>query len=277
MAQAVFESPRGFLSGSRSPPARITVAERRPVPVAYSLAAFALTAASIVAFVALRTRPWTRWMKRLRGESAGPAAGAAEKRDAPPHTGLTLARPGLVSTLRRPHDRGFTGVVADAVTAAPVQGARVDLTRDGLVTSAFTDGDGGFGFEELAEGPQLATVSAAGYVSERFELEIPHRGELRDTRVDLLPVRERIFQLYREVAESFLPRPDLWGVWTPRQIFDHVRDARPAQALSRLTDYVEEKYFSARVPEEAELVQAEANVAAVRSEAQRPEPAEPRA
>jgi hypothetical protein len=167
-----------------------------------------------------------------------------------------------------------------------VTGARVDLSGagDGVATSTVTDGDGAFGFEELAEGAQLATVSASGYVSERFELDIPHRGELRDTRVDLLPVRERIFQMYREVAESFLPRPDLWGVWTPRQIFDHVRAARTAQALSRLTDYVEEKYFSARVPEEAELVEAEATVSAVKSEAARdgttvrdPEPPAPRA
>jgi hypothetical protein len=110
-------------------------------------------------------------------------------------------------------------------------------------------------------------VSREGYVTESFAVTIPHRGELRDARVDLLPVRERIFQLYREVAEPLLPRPDLWGVWTPRQIFDHVRKNHPARALSGLTDYVEEKYFSARLPAESELPEAEARVAAVREEA----------
>jgi hypothetical protein len=277
MVQAVFESPRIYLDSGRSPPAAIRVAERRPVPVGYSLAAFAVTAASILAFVALRTRPWTRWLRRLRGESAGPAGGATEVRDAAPHTGLTLARPGLVSTLRRPHDRGFTGSVADAVTGAPIAGARVEVSGAGPEPiSVLTDGEGRFALEELAEGDHRAEVTAAGYVTERFELAVPHRGELRDARVDLLPVRERIFQLYREAAEPLLPRPNLWGVWTPRQIFEHVRARRPARALSELTSYVEEKYFSARLPEEAELDDAAARVAAARAEAApAPHPVDP--
>jgi hypothetical protein len=263
MVQAVFESPRSYLESSRSSPARIGVAERRPVPVGYSLAAFAATAMSIVAFVALRTRPWTRWIKRLRGASAGRGAGGSDERDAPPHTGLSPARPGLVSTLRRPSDRGFTGRVADAVTGEPIAEARVELGDAGLLTGA----DGRFELEDLPDGEHGAQVSREGYVTESFAVTIPHRGELRDARVDLLPVRERIFQLYREVAEPLLPRPDLWGVWTPRQIFDLVRKSHPARALSELTDYVEEKYFSARVPAESELPRAEERVAAVRDEA----------
>jgi Carboxypeptidase regulatory-like domain len=265
IVQAVFDSPRPHLEESRSPPARIAVAERRPVPVGYSLAAFAATAASIVAFVALRTRPWTRWLERLRGESAGHGAGEGE-REAAPHTGLSQARPGLVSTLRRPHDRGFTGQVSDAVTGEPIAHARVEL--DGV--SALTGADGTFSFEELADGEHGARVSCAGYVTEAFAVTTPHRGELRDARVDLLPVRERIFQLYREVAEPLLPRPDLWGVWTPRQIFEHVRQSQPVRALSELTDYVEEKYFSARVPDESELPQAADKVAAARIESAPP-------
>ncbi len=264
--QAVFESARSYLETSRSPPVRIAVAERRPVPVGYSLAAFAATAMSIVAFVALRTRPWTRWIKRLRGASAGPRAGASDERDAAPHTGLSLARPGLVSTLRRPYDRGFTGRVADAVTGEPIAEARVELGESGVLTGA----DGRFELEELPDGEHRAQVSCDGYVTEGFAVMIPHRGELRDARVDLLPVRERIFQLYRDVAEPLMPRPDLWGVWTPRQIFEHVRKTHPARALAELTDYVEEKYFSARVPAEAELPQAAARVAAVREEAVSP-------
>ena len=36
-------------------------------------------------------------------------------------------------------------------------------------------------------------------------------------RVDLVPVRERVFQLYRRAAEPILPESRLWGVWSPRQ------------------------------------------------------------
>jgi len=265
--QAVFEPVERHLGVSRSAVVPLTVEDKRPVPVGYSLAAFAATAASILAFVGLRTRPWRRWASRLRGESAASAPAPEARRDAPPHTGLTLARPGLVSTLRRPHDHGFGGVVADAVTGRPLAGATVAVTGpDGAEVSATSDDAGGFLLEPLAEGSLRARVSCAGYVTERFPITIPHRGELRDARVDLLPVRERIFSMYREAAEPLLPSPELWGVWTPRQIVDHVRSRQPAAALADLTGYVEEKYFSSRVPDEDEIPRAAERVAAAIAE-----------
>src|SRR4051812_17191286 len=91
-------------------------------------------------------------------------------------------------------------------------------------------------------------------------LTIPHRGELRGVRVDLVPVRERVFQLYRRAAEPLLPEPRLWGVWSPRQIVDHVRAKRPSPALAALTDFVEELYFSPRLAPEAVLATANEHV-----------------
>lgn len=267
--QAVFDSAVPHLDSRRSPPQQVVVAERRPVPVAWSLGAFGLTAAALVAFVALRRRPWTRWMKTLRGETATAAASAAAH--APPHTGLALARPGLAATLRRPNDFGFSGVVADAVDGKPIAGARIEVTAPGVEPrTGETDEAGAFALEDLPAGLLRAEVTCAGYVREEFALSIPHRGELRDARVDLLPVRERIFALYRGAAEPLLPRPELWGVWTPRQIVDHVRAARPAGALGTLTDYVEEKYFSGRTPDEDEIPIAVERVRAAQAELERP-------
>jgi hypothetical protein len=263
--QAVFEPSVPHLDGKRSPPVQVVIAARRPVPLGYSLAAAALTAGCLLAFVLLRRRPWTRWARTLRGETAAAAPPAA---DAPPHTGLALARPGLAATLRRPHDHGFSGVVADAVDGKPIAGARVAISAPGGATAvAESDDDGRFALEDLPPGQLAAEVSCRGYVREHFTLTIPHRGELRDARVDLLPVRERIFALYRGAAEPLLPRPELWGVWTPRQIVDHVRAQRPAGALGALTDYVEEKYFSARTPDEDELPLAADRVRAAELEA----------
>ena len=91
-------------------------------------------------------------------------------------------------------------------------------------------------------------------------MSIPHRGELRGVRVDLVPVRERVFQLYRRAAEPVLPEPRLWGVWSPRQIVDHVRSKRPSPALAELTDFVEEIYFSPRTAAESVLAQASERV-----------------
>ncbi|HEU5055821.1 MAG TPA: carboxypeptidase regulatory-like domain-containing protein [Kofleriaceae bacterium] len=265
--QAVFDSTAPHLDDRRSTPVQVVVAERRPVPVAWSLAAFAFTAGALVAFVALRRRPWTRWVDKLRGETAASAAQPGAQ-GAPPHTGLALARPGLAATLRRPHDFGFSGLVADAIDGKPIAGARVEVAEPGAEARvASTDEEGRFSLEDLPAGLLRAEVSCKGYVRESFALTIPHRGELRDARVDLLPVRERIFALYRGAAEPLLPRPELWGVWTPRQIVDHVRAARPAGALGALTDYVEEKYFSGRTPDEDEIPIAVERVRAAQVEA----------
>lgn len=265
--QAAFESPAAYLEADLSTPVLITIAPKRPVPVGYSFAAFAATLASILAFVALRTRPWTRWINRLRPEAARAAPDAPAGSAAPPRTGLALARPGLAATLRRPHDFGFAGVVSNAVDARPIAGARVELTLTGAAQVVETDEDGRFALDELAPGEHAASVSSPGYMTERFAVTVPHRGELRDARVDLLPVRERIFHLYRGAAEPLLPKPELWGVWTPRQIVDHVRQARPARELGALTDYVEEKYFSARTPLEDEIPHAIEQVRAAEREA----------
>jgi hypothetical protein len=126
--------------------------------------------------------------------------------------------------------------------------------------------EGRFEIEELAGGEWKCLASAPGFCSESFRLTIPHRGELRNSRIDLLPVRERIFELYRDAAAPLLPDEEMWGIWTPRQIFDHVRGQRPAAALESLTDYVEESYFSQRTPQESDLDGAARMVAATMDE-----------
>jgi hypothetical protein len=269
LVQTVFTSDRPWLESSRSEPVSATVAEAQPVPVGYTLAAFGATCMALVAFVGLRTRPWVRWLARYRSEALREkGATGQDGAAAPVQTGLSLARPSLVSTLRRPSDRGFSGVVRDAVTELPIRGARVRVLHPDLGERATDTGDDGrFDFEELAPGTWETTVRAGGFVSERFEISVPHRGELRNARVDLLPVRERIFSLYKEAAAPLLPEPGLWGIWTPRQIMDHVRERRPTQALSALTDFVEETYFSPRQPEESVLGEAEEHVQAARLEA----------
>jgi len=69
-----------------------------------------------------------------------------------------------------------------------------------------------------------------------------------------------VFQLYRRAAEPVLPESRLWGVWSPRQILDHVRGKRPAGALLELTDFVEEIYFSPRLAVETVLTEANERV-----------------
>jgi hypothetical protein len=125
---------------------------------------------------------------------------------------------------------------------------------------ALAGSDGAFAFEGLMPGEWKVEVACAGHVTERFAVTVPHRGELRGARVDLMPVRERIFSMYKRAALPLLPDPAKWGVWSPRQIFDHVRSKKLAPALAELTDFVEHAYFSARLPDEDVLPDAASRV-----------------
>jgi hypothetical protein len=253
--QAVFEPNEPWHRASRSELAQVQIAEPQPVPVAYTLAAFGATALAMMAFLGLRAKPWQGWLARLKRRDSQNGARHEDPAE-PPRImhGLSPARPSLVSTLRRPHELDFSGSVRDAVSTRAVATCQISLDHgQASPRSAITDGSGRFAFDALEPGEWQARVSAHGYVTESFTIGIPHRGELRGARIDLLPVREQIFLLYRDVAQPLLPGRELWGIWTPRQIFDHVRERRPASALSEVTDFVEETYFSARTPGESIL------------------------
>jgi hypothetical protein len=254
--QASFEPKSGWLGASRSPIRAATIEERRPVPLRLTFGALAATAAALLAFVALRTRPWERWSHAPAPEASTPSAASV------PSEGLAPARPSLKHALFRPGDHGFAGRVVSRPTGRPLVGAALIVGE----RHAVSDAAGRFGFEDLPAGDHAVVVTASGHVSLRFSITLPHRGELRDARVDIVEVRERMFASYRTVAEPLMPEPGAWGLFTPRQIVDAVRARRPAPALAELTDYIEEKYFSARVPDEGELGEASRRVAAAGAE-----------
>lgn len=256
---------RPSVRGSASAPIVVAIAKPEPVPVSYTIAAFLATALAAGGFFAARTKPWLRF--RRKASASSPADDAAEPiadADTVLDGGLVTARAGVMSTLRRPSDDGFAGVVRDTVRGRAVADAVVRLQLRGAAgvdeREVRTGADGAFALERLGAGEWVAEVAAPGHVTEKFAVTVPHRGELRGVRVDLVPVRERVFQLYRRAAEPILPEARLWGVWSPRQIVDHVRARRPSPALAELTDFVEEIYFSSRLAAETVLPHASARV-----------------
>ncbi|HEY1813265.1 MAG TPA: carboxypeptidase regulatory-like domain-containing protein [Kofleriaceae bacterium] len=241
---------KSYVKASRSNAVAIRIAAPQPVPVSYTVAAFVATVLAGAAFFLARTRPW----QRLRKPAPPSEHSADDDAIEPPTTGgLVAARPGLAATLRRPSDDGFAGVVRDTVRGRPIGGATIHVQLGERSIDQTTGDDGAFALEGLPAGEWRASAVADGHVTERFTITIPHRGELRGVRIDLLPVRERVFQLYRRAAEPVLPEPRLWGIWSPRQIVDHVRGKRPTPALSELTDFVEEIYFGPRLAAEGVL------------------------
>ncbi|ACY16201.1 carboxypeptidase-like regulatory domain-containing protein [Haliangium ochraceum] len=268
--QAVFEPTKEWYRPSRSGVLQVTVGEPQPVPVSQTLATFGATALVLLAFVGLRTRPWQGWLSRLRDRrppSDERGGDVADPRPAEPvRGGLTQARPGLVSNLRRASQSSFDGVVRDAVTGQRLSEVRISLSKGPLLREQRTDERGTFAFEDLEAGAWQVVAAMGGYMPERFAVTVPHRGEFSGARIDLVTVREHIFSLYREVVEPLLPDPDKWGVWTPRQIFRYVRKQRKSPALASLTDFVEESYFSQRAPSEAAVAEAGDRVATAKVE-----------
>jgi hypothetical protein len=246
-----------FVKASHSRPAVVRVAEPQPVPVSYTIVGFIATVVAAGGFFFARAKPWTKLRRRAPASSTTAEAGDGA---APSAGGLVANKPSIVSTLRRAADDGFSGVVRDTVRGRPVADAVVYLVLRDLEQEIRAESDGRFAIDGLIAGEWRAEVAAPGHVTEKFVVTIPHRGELRDVRVDLMPVREKVFQLYRRAAEPVLPESRLWGVWSPRQIVDHVRNKRPSPALAELTDFVEEIYFSPRLAAETVLPHASERV-----------------
>ena len=248
--QVTAEPGKSFVRASRSTPAVVRVAAPQPVPVSYTIAAFLATALAAGGFFAARTKFWRKWQRKpAPADAPVDIAPGGEIADG----GMVSQKPTLAATLRRPQDDGFAGVVRDTVRARPVAEGVVRLLLGDQEREIRTGADGSFAIERLGPGDWRAEVAAPGHVTEAFVVTIPHRGELRGVRIDLVPVRERVFQLYRRAAEPALPEPRLWGIWSPRQIVDHVRAKRPSPALADLTDFVEEIYFSPRLAAEGVL------------------------
>ncbi len=101
---------------------------------------------------------------------------------------------------------------------------------------------GKFETPRLHDGEYMVEVSRQGYVSERFNARLPHRGSLHGVRVDMVQVRVRILEVYRHTAAALLPREELWACWTPRELLHHLgrktgRRVRPLELLTRLLEY----------------------------------------
>jgi hypothetical protein len=267
--------PGGAIQLSRSEPVSVKVATPQPVPITYTVIAFLATGLAAAAFFLARTTPWKRFAKETPPSQQVVANAEAQQ------GGLVVNKPSLVSTLRRASDHGFSGAVRDTVRGRPVPGATVlvckpELAAERAANALSLDASGGrrtisgedgtFTLEDLGPGDWMVSVSAISHITESFSIAVPHRGELRGVRVDLVPVREKVFLLYQRAAMPVLPDPRLWGVWSPRQVVDHVRATRPSPALAKLTDFVEEVYFSARPLEETVLPAARQRVDAAIAE-----------
>jgi hypothetical protein len=238
-----------FREPSRSPAIALELKPPQPRSVAFYISPLLFLIAFGLATL-LRRRPWRLLVRRR--------AAVKEARAAHKGAGLTEGRPRLLSNLRAPHDFGLSGQVCELPAGDPLPTASVSVNAGDVDRMLAVDEEGRFLVEGLPPGPIVVEISAPGFVVERFERALPHRGELRGTKILLVPIRQKIFAAYQKVALPLFPDPALAGTWTPRELLDHVaRRMLIVDELAALTSIVEEAYFGPRLPDGVVLAQTE--------------------
>jgi len=123
---------------------------------------------------------------------------------------------------------GIAGRVWDSVEGWTIGGATLRLVRSGGTSSAEAVASvvwgeaGGFRMNDLPTGRYTLWGMAEGYMTTPLKLKIPHDGTLRFFRFDLVPVRERVRELYAWLLEHYAPEQQLWGQETPRELRDQI-------------------------------------------------------
>lgn len=234
-----------------SPTIQVAIVPPKPIPARLYLVPALLTAAILLALSLVRFWPSIRG--RLRHASEAPRFPVEVSGPIP--SGVHRSRTGRRSLMRHAFD--ITGTVWDPTDKRPLAAASVLVERPGEgSTRVVTSRDGTFRLPQLAAGTHHVTVSLPGHVRESFSVQIPHRGNLHDLRVDLIQVRVRLLELYQQAALPLLPDRSFWACWTPRELAHHAaaRAGVRHPPLEQLTALLEQAYWSGVLGEE-ELLQ----------------------
>jgi hypothetical protein len=254
---AVVTPRRSYRLAGRSAPQRLRVLEPEPVSMIYYLAPLLLT--GLLLGLSALGRRWpgiAAWLRRRAPVPAAAGATPAEREEARAgrQPGVTLGTRGRSGVLSlRGADVGLDGQVRDAAFGGAVPAQVVVRAGGEVLRTLACDDAGRFEAGGLPAGSIEVEVTAAGYLRETFSGVLPHRGELRGVQVALMPIRARIFEEWRRVAQPLLEAgegaPQI-ATWTPRELLGHVRrrgEARALWSLVALTDLVEEAYYSGRL------------------------------
>lgn len=279
-----------YVLPARAPELPITVLPPEPVSAFYYLLPLGATVLGALMWLAGR---WLRphvlsllaeWHKRRPEASPPPGAAASQSAPALSASEVSLGEPGVSLaqsrrltglTLRRTVDTTLEGQVLDASFGRPVSGAVLTVqptaalgpgaSEPQLARTVNASHEGRFAVSQLAAGRYVVEVTAPGYLPQSFPAAMPHRGELRGISVRLLPIRVRLLGEWRRVAQSLIDQESRLRTATPRELLEQAARLRGAalaygaagDALARLTDLVEQAYYSPRICTPQMLAEAE--------------------
>ncbi|MDQ3033441.1 MAG: carboxypeptidase-like regulatory domain-containing protein, partial [Myxococcota bacterium] len=231
---ARFESDAPWWGASESP--RIALRVETPGGTPWSWIAISLAASALLFGLAGRRR------------RAGAPPGRAE---------LPIAAPAIELGARktmRPESSEVTGRVIDARSDVGIAGALVRSRRaHETIAETTTDAHGRFAIS-LAAGTHAIEIASSGYELARHEATVPHRGEWTSIVVRLRSLRDLAWEPLQPIAARLLPTPDLWGVWTAREL-ERAARARHASpiALPSLIASVERAAYAPEPPSAEDL------------------------
>jgi hypothetical protein len=147
------------------------------------------------------------------------------------------------------------GVVLDAHTSLPVQGAEVVLTAEHAeVSGARCDDAGRFLIEVRARGEHRIAFRAPGYETLAQDVRLPHHGSWAHVQVLLPNLRWAAVQAYKPAALRVLVSPELWGRLTVREVRERaIRTGRDSASLARASELTERAAYE-RQPPSADVV-----------------------
>lgn len=264
---------RGHILPGRSPDVAVQILPPEPISLLYFL--FPLIGTALIWLGTLLGRKLVIFGRALlvelrarQAQSNLPLLDAAavmvpvEVRQGDP--GVQLTSMSRLSSLRRAVDFHIDGQVVDATFGSPVH-AQISVFSDGNseepLHTLTTSSSGGFVTPALHSGRYQLRIAAPGYLSQQFMASVPHRGELRQVTVRIEPLRARLLQEWRRVAEGL--SGEQVTTQTPRELLDKLSmgTAQPLapegrKKLQSLTDLVERAYYSPRVCTPEMLVHA---------------------
>lgn len=270
---------RAYILPATSMEQRVQVAPPAPVPLGYFLIPLLISLLG-VGLVLAGQRVWphvrTLWLRLARRPAPVPPPSVlVPKKEAAAVTpGITLGQRAAL-TLRRTVESTIDGTVTDAVFGHAVPFAQITLslldtsrrvpTDQETPYQEVTTATGAFQVHQIRLGRYTLAVHAPGYLGQTLVTQVPHRGELRGIRVQLMPLRACLLSEWRRVAQTHCPDISSLRTRTPADLLAEVSLAPPSAAqgppldlpsLARLTELVNTAYYAPRVCSQEMLEEA---------------------
>ena len=224
-----------------SPPVEISVVRPQPLSLEQLLVPAIATALLLLIILLITRRRTERGSQEERQRSSL----------LPVETGL---RPSHVPTrsIRRPEHHDLTGRVWDPVEERGIPEATIKVKGPAGTSKARASSAGKFALTELPRGPLRIEVEAPAYMSEAFDITLPHDGRYHEVTIQMVQIRHRALEVYRQAARPLLTRTSAWGRWTPREVAIHVARAHPdmSDEVVELTSFFEDMYYSPKAGDE---------------------------